>query len=207
MVSDREGEPVTVRTSMGLETDVQRIISEGVKHSTGTIAILCRSNAEVADVKAVFDNKGVPYTSNSKEDDYAQRCQKASEDNDFLVEWLSSKLNASDYSNYIRMCIVDGSFKSAEKFKELYGSNPYYPSIKQSLLDIEGKNYKLNNTFQQSNIYIGTVHSVKGLEFDEVLVMNVGAKSFRLKSEDMLNLYYVAVTRAKSKLTVFKVGD
>ena len=53
------------------------------------------------------------------------------------------------------------------------------------------------------DIYVGTIHSSKGLEYDSVYVMGVNDTSFRLMSEEMNNLYYVALTRAKNHLTVF----
>jgi superfamily I DNA/RNA helicase len=57
-----------------------------------------------------------------------------------------------------------------------------------------------------SGIYCGTVHSVKGLEFDRVIVINAGNPTFGLlgKSEENKNIFYVAVTRAKQKLIVFR---
>lgn len=54
------------------------------------------------------------------------------------------------------------------------------------------------------DIYVGTIHSSKGLEYDTVYVMGVNDRSFQLKDEDMLNLYYVAITRAKNHLVVFR---
>ncbi len=54
------------------------------------------------------------------------------------------------------------------------------------------------------NVYVGTIHSVKGLEFDSVAVCGVGGKSFRINSEENENLLYTACTRAKSNLIVFK---
>ena len=59
---------------------------------------------------------------------------------------------------------------------------------------------------KSSELYVGTIHSVKGLEYDNVFVLNVGSFSFRLGSEEMNNLYYVAVTRAKNRLYVYKVA-
>ena len=53
-------------------------------------------------------------------------------------------------------------------------------------------------------IYCGTIHSVKGLEYDNVFLVNVDGRSFRLTNEDNNNLYYVGITRAKRELTVFK---
>ena len=57
-----------------------------------------------------------------------------------------------------------------------------------------------------SQIYVGTVHSVKGLEYDNVFVVGPGGPSWKLNTEENLNLYYVAITRAKSRLVVYK-GD
>lgn len=56
----------------------------------------------------------------------------------------------------------------------------------------------------ESDIYIGTIHSVKGLEYDNVVLVNVNGTSFQLRDdEDMWNLYYVGATRAKENLYVF----
>lgn len=53
-----------------------------------------------------------------------------------------------------------------------------------------------------TDLYIGTIHSVKGLEYDNVIVLNVDGDSFPVYKGDNLNLFYVAVTRAKSHLYV-----
>jgi len=53
-----------------------------------------------------------------------------------------------------------------------------------------------------ANLYVGTIHSVKGLEYDNVIVLNVGGNSFPIYKGDNLNLFYVAVTRAKTHLYV-----
>ena len=58
-----------------------------------------------------------------------------------------------------------------------------------------------------SDIYVGTIHSVKGLEFDNVYVVGVNGPNFVLDNEDNKNLYYVAITRAKNYLTVFVKND
>lgn len=54
-----------------------------------------------------------------------------------------------------------------------------------------------------SKLYVGTIHSVKGLEFDIVHILNVGGRSFQITDEEQYNLYYVACTRAKSKLYIW----
>lgn len=57
-----------------------------------------------------------------------------------------------------------------------------------------------------STMYVGTIHSVKGLEYDSVMLLNVGGKSFRLTNEENKNLYYVGITRARDHLYIWK-GD
>ena len=63
------------------------------------------------------------------------------------------------------------------------------------------------NESEESNIYVGTVHSVKGLEYDNVMLLGVNDKSWKLNNEDNLNLYYVGITRAKKKLFIFKYEE
>ena len=58
-----------------------------------------------------------------------------------------------------------------------------------------------------SELYVGTIHSVKGLEYDNVFVMNVGSYNFKLTTEEMKNLFYVAITRAKNRLYVYKLFE
>lgn len=53
-------------------------------------------------------------------------------------------------------------------------------------------------------LYVGTIHSSKGLEYDNVILYNVDSPSFLLNSEDNLNLYYVGITRAKNNLCVLR---
>ena len=55
-----------------------------------------------------------------------------------------------------------------------------------------------------NEIYVGTIHSSKGLEYDNVYLMGVDDTNFRLNSESNLNLYYVGITRAKNTLHVYR---
>lgn len=59
---------------------------------------------------------------------------------------------------------------------------------------------------KSSELYVGTIHSVKGLEYDSVAIFSIGGKYFRLNDEQDKNLLYVGMTRAKSKLVMLE-GD
>lgn len=52
-------------------------------------------------------------------------------------------------------------------------------------------------------VTVGTVHSVKGLEFDAVVVAGVNGTTFKVDREETENLFYVACTRAAKSLAVF----
>lgn len=57
---------------------------------------------------------------------------------------------------------------------------------------------------EETSVYVGTIHSVKGLEYDTVYVMGVDDKLFQLGDEEMNNLFYVAITRPMNHLTIFR---
>lgn len=57
-----------------------------------------------------------------------------------------------------------------------------------------------------SDLYVGTIHSSKGLEYDNVVLIGVNDTSFKLTNEENNNLYYVGITRAKNYLWVFKAS-
>lgn len=59
----------------------------------------------------------------------------------------------------------------------------------------------------ESDLYVGTIHSAKGLEYDNVFLLNVDTRLFKLNQEDNLNLYYVGITRAKNKLFIYFEED
>lgn len=73
----------------------------------------------------------------------------------------------------------------------------------ECLIDsVENDNSNIGN--DSRSLYVGTIHSAKGLEWDNVFLWNVNCYSFKLKSEEDWNLYYVGATRAKQNLFVFK---
>lgn len=73
----------------------------------------------------------------------------------------------------------------------------------ECLIDsVENHDSDIGNDSQ--SLYVGTIHSAKGLEWDNVFLWNVNCYSFKLKSEEDWNLYYVGATRAKQNLFVFK---
>lgn len=86
--------------------------------------------------------------------------------------------------------------KNIQKTDDTYFGTDFLQYLQKSVLDTKS-----------SELYVGTIHSVKGLEYDNVFVMNVGSFNFRLKDEEMKNLFYVAITRAKNRLFIYELFD
>lgn len=100
-------------------------------------------------------------------------------------------------------CIVNSSRPAVSKYCDIccaIGSSPSIDVEICSEKEIVQAVYSSLNSTLNKNIYIGTIHSVKGLEYDNVIVFGVAGQSFPICSEESKNLFYVAVTRAKSLL-------
>lgn len=221
---------------------VDSILSNPIK---GTTAILCRTNAEVTQLKAHCKAKN--FELSEVDEMNCSTVIRCAVDSKYMVSLLASKLPKDAYVRYLRDIaflkadklemnedIFLSSYKqyfppnllqdivevrkilANDKFGVLYIYNElkYYLKFTQDLdvMSIETIEDLIsllldslyNNILTSGSLYIGTVHSSKGLEYDRVLLMNVNTPSFRLDNEDNLNIHYVGVTRAKSELYVFR---
>lgn len=92
-----------------------------------------------------------------------------------------------ELSNYLKIQIDMGEL---EKYDNLVSAIDY-------LLECIDK-------ASTDGIYVGTIHSVKGLEYDIVHVTGVNGRSFPIyKDEDQRACFYVACTRAKKELHLY----
>lgn len=117
-----------------------------------------------------------------------------------------------DYTIVIKLRDIAYSSKLTNIKLNQVGELFHLKNLKETEQYYEGKDFLkyLRDTISNgttSELYVGTIHSVKGLEYDNVFVMNVGSYNFRLNNEDMKNLFYVAITRAKNHLVIYKLFD
>lgn len=90
-------------------------------------------------------------------------------------------------------------FKIELDFSKFEGKT--WPSLQAFIEDL----IELIDTDKKENtLILSTIHGVKGLEYSTVFVMGVGDYNFKLDSEENKNVAYVAYTRAKNHLIVFK---
>lgn len=123
-------------------------------------------------------------------------------------------LNDMGYDNYL----LESSDNFGNNYKQLSEYVYYLRYISQSETELESLIGRLKNLeiymrkpeFKKTNITFSTIHSVKGLEYDTVFVIDMiegmlpSTKSIEDKSSKLLEeerrLFYVAMTRAKSDL-------
>lgn len=204
-----------------------------------SVAILCRTNAEVKYTLYSLKQLNIPCRTNNDTNVYGHIVE-AAHNPSFAVEWLSGKLNQDEYGKYLKMCSLDESYSTYDRFRSMYADKfkHYFERIESVKSILESDDFamsklvrifgifkkktpkiedSINSTDEvvnflktyygeksdSSGVYVGTIHSVKGLEYDEVHLIGVMGKSFKLDNEDNLNCFYVGVTRAKSKLYIY----
>lgn len=240
IVSSKYGSKVIERAELNLDSikDIMNIVSDSADGKS--VAILCRSNYEAAEVKETIEQLNIPFNSKKTNTDVSG-ILKSAVDSSFCVDWLSNKLRVNDYHEYIKYCAIDSRYSTEPGFIELYQHllERYIKIIMQvreilyneqfaygkitaisELLNIPQGIIKLasddndavieylielaDSLSEETGIYVGTIHSVKGLEYDCVHLIGVNGRSFPVyKNEEQQNVFYVGCTRAKEKLVIY----
>ena len=251
IISNRIGNSVDLRSYTGFTDsdryhDIFKRIATECRCLRGTVAIIARTNSECDDIKSELDRNHIQYSSNHKDVD-AKYILPSVTDSTFMINWLATFLPADQYSEFVRIAVInasDDSYTTEKVFMSHFGSNPEistkaesiyairnivncrkgldetckdvlriigYPNLHVNLSNVT----KVSELFseilsiiesyseQESDVYVGTIHSVKGLEYDTVYVMGVDGYHFKLNTEDNKNVYYVAITRAKDNLIIY----
>jgi len=151
-------------------------------------AILCRNNYYLDSVCDYLYNKGICFERNNKLS-YSQGVIKAIQSYNLIKKGLY------DNNKYLIKKFMPGDSYDGDWFdaftKLSYETRVYYKKI------LENKSYI-------SPVFIGTIHSIKGGEADNVVLLMQYTKTIEenyLKNADAeLRCYYVAVTRARKNL-------
>jgi len=126
-----------------------------------------------------------------------------------LNECRGQRINGHKLKELIEGLITDSGFKP-----DNFWLTQFKAILKNYLVEIGEGNYSIYNFIQfvydaarepvrfadEKGIFMSTMHTAKGLEFDTVLVAGTPQNS----SEEERRLYYVAITRAKNQLFCFE---
>lgn len=128
-----------------------------------------------------------------------------------LMKWFYNKPAISKRADCItKLCFAmqdtEIPYLQAEAMFDVLGyKNIQIDTVASNNSEVIEYMIEVIESMEQAGVYIGTIHSSKGLEYSTVFLIGVGGKSFRLTNEDNNNLYYVGITRAKDRLYV--VGE
>ena len=116
---------------------------------------------------------------------------------------------ANESLNKVVDFIEKNFFQISERFKE---DIKKFKNIKEFIetRSIENIQDRLNNS--QKNLFVVTIHASKGLEWENVIVPNCNTGNIPKTSRNAVTdeerrLFYVAITRAKERLTLFYIDN
>lgn len=211
------GESVTEMNSNDMDWICSYIQKYHKWHPDESTAVIFRVNKQVAQAVSTFKALGedVQTKSDLHNIENILNCIK---DTEYAARWISaSVMNNADLLQWS----YEHRDDSAEKRLEILKDNPFTEEIFEQIDSVKAwiadmgfdlakdekaiiESFTSGEVSDGYRIYAGTIHSVKGLEYDTVFVVGVDSKSFKLSNEDNMNCYYVAVTRAKQNLVIFR---
>nr|DAV25946.1 MAG TPA: REP HELICASE [Caudoviricetes sp.] len=107
----------------------------------------------------------------------------------WVYEYQAGIITKSVFFDRLKKCILDHEIR--------------HNSIRDALMHRNNEERKIRNLETKADLIVSTVHGVKGLEFDNVVVIYKDQSDM---SEEKKRLYYVAFTRAKNSLFVLSHG-
>lgn len=107
----------------------------------------------------------------------------------WVYEYQADIIAKEVFFDRLKKCILDHEIR--------------HNSIRDALMHRNNEERKIRNMETKADLIVSTVHGVKGLEFDNVVVVYKDQSDM---TEEKKRLYYVAFTRAKSSLFVLSHG-
>lgn len=107
----------------------------------------------------------------------------------WVYEYQAGIITKEVFFDRLKKCILDHEIR--------------HNSIRDALMHRNNEERKIRNMETKADLIVSTVHGVKGLEFDNVVVIYKDQSDM---TEEKKRLYYVAFTRAKNSLFVLSHG-
>ena len=199
---------VQYRSSNLITPLVNDILSEGL---TGTTCVLTKTNEEALQIAGLLVKNGMHAKLIQSNDGFSLY-------NLLEVRFFLSQLDLSEDTYMISDDVwANAKRKLIERFgssvnqeiciniiKDFEVTNP--KNKYKSDLEIFIRESKLEDFFggNSETIFVSTIHKAKGREFDHVFLM---LDQFNLRTEEAIRQLYVAMTRAKSNLTIHYNGN
>ena len=193
--------------AIGVTNKITELISQG--ESASNIAVLARTNSQLASIEKCFKSAGLPYQIRTNERffdrpeirEFIRDVRQASVIPNPDIDWLEELKGIAQ--PYLKGDAMDGIGALIHLARELDGDDRFQPkTLRNFLQEIEDRAQQ-NNPPQMPVTTLATMHAAKGLEWSRVFI--VGASEDLLPfpntpEDEELRLFYVAITRAREHL-------
>lgn len=214
-----------------IDSDITQGNENQETSTPGDYAVLCRTKQQISDLKEAFDNHGLPYQTisdtpflekkplnqlldilklglNSKNDLLRRKVLQENESTPTdLNKIISNQEPEKTIENISKLILSESNQQYERRIKRLISLASNFSTLNSFLKEIvlySGRDLIEKNT---ENISILTMHSAKGLEFENVFIVGCEEKllpySLFGKNSDIAEekrLLYVGMTRAKTNL-------
>lgn len=173
-----------------------------------TLSVLCRSNGELLQLASLFNTSGVKFTIKPRPEDTGLPAWIGR----LLGSYDSSKISKSEFENRWKLLVAD----KGPDVEQAWEALKRVEARDEVNLDTRTLNNHLRHGGRlpddldaylasgQSNVSISTIHSVKGREFDKVVILRPEeADDTQSGNGDYMEearILYVAATRARKEL-------
>ncbi len=179
--------------------------------------VLCRYNAPLGSMAKNLMRLRKPFRMNGQ--DFGKKLKKIIEDRKTkdlkelqgkMEEWLFKKARRS-VGDVSKESVVDEARDNVDFINEIIDSGGLRDV--PDLLGCIDFIFNPNRRPGEKEVLLSTVHKAKGMEWDDVIYLNpikpfiAERRGLPPKIEEELNIAYVAVTRAKKKLYLAKIGS
>lgn len=199
--------------------EVQRYLVLSERHAPEHCCIVARTNAELIPIRIAMEQAGIPCSIVGS--DPVPNLTRVREIYDWLEVLKSRKGNLWSGEKLLKTLRkhLGSTFLSTPlgRIVEQIGGEFYGEMGGAEMLCEDIVDYFYDALFEQkrrgfagSGVILSTAHKVKGLEFDNVIILDgYWADNIRKieELEEARRLYYVAVTRARRSLTLLRLKD
>ena len=194
---------------------VKKFANEHEGHYNNEIAVVARTRSQVEKIKTALEQAGIPITTTTKVSDASAKCL------DIIGYMLGiNSLESLGVRQNVNLC--KDPVKAIEEFERLgyFTGAKTLNSIKNKLKGktLDDAYSELENDLMDKGggvkrnadaVTISTIHGVKGLEFESVIVdmtANVFTQNNKIVTSEDCNIAHVACTRARKNLTIVAEG-